>query len=171
MKDNLTSGVWWKAAAIRALRTALVIAVPYLPVSLSGQIPYYTIGGAVGLGFVLSLLTSLAGIAEADGTKLNYWYALFERFVKTLAQAFVTGIGAALLLQDVNWGAITGVALASGLSSVVLGVIGTLPEADAPLAQVTIPTTVVINNAGETVESSLPAVATVSAGSSLVEGK
>lgn len=157
MKDNLTSGLWWKAAVVRALRTALVIALPYVPVSAFGETPYITIGGAVALGFVASLLTSLAGITEATGVKVTWYFAITERVVKTVAQSLVAGIGTAALIQQVNWINIGGAAIAAGIGSLLLGVITNLPEADLPVAaSVVIPSVTNVYGA-----DTAPAVASV----------
>ncbi len=73
---------------------------------------------------VLSLVTSLTGIAEASGV-LPLWNALLERIVKTLAQAIVDGIGNAVLVQDVHWVVILQNAAVAGPGSFVLA--GTTP--------------------------------------------
>lgn len=126
--------VWWKAALIRAGRSALVIAIPYIPASYVGNTPYLTIVSAAALGFVLSLLTSLAGIAEAAGVKLAWYYSILERVVKTIAQALVAGVGTAVLFQDVNWSGLLQLAITAGFGSLLLAVLTTLPESDKPVA-------------------------------------
>ena len=125
---------WWKAALIRAVRTAIVIAIPYVPASYSGATPYVTIASAAGLGFVLSILTSLAGIAEAQGVQVAWYFAIVERVVKTVAQALIAAIGNAVLFQDVAWNAVLPVIAAAAFGSLLLGVLKDLPEAPTPLA-------------------------------------
>lgn len=144
MKLNLFSKLWWKAALLRAVRTALVIAVPYLGagVALVHGLGWVPVVSAAGLGFVLSLVTSLTGIAEASGGVLPLWYSLLERVVKTLAQAIVAGIGNAVLFQDVHWVVILQNAAVAGLGSLVLAVIAKLPEAVATTVPVGTVTTV-----------------------------
>jgi len=128
MSNTITSGAWWKAAVIRGLRTALVIAVPYLGGASLLGIPWLTIASAAGLGFVLSLVTSLAGIAEASGSTQPVWLALLERVTKTAAQAIASGVGTALLFQDVPWSTVLQAAAIAALGSLLIGVLGFLPE-------------------------------------------
>src|SRR5690348_1381542 len=115
---------WWKAAALRGARTAVTIAIPYLGAAvLFSGVPWLSVGSAAALGFVASLITSLAGIPEAAGTKVPVWLALLERTVKTVAQGIVVGIGNAVLFSDVHWSTILQAALISGLGSLLLGVL------------------------------------------------
>src|SRR5690349_15805663 len=112
---TITSGDWWKAAAVRAFRTAAVVAVPYLPVALSGA-DYIILGSAFVMGFILSILTSLAGIAEVNGADaVPWWYATLSRVVKTVAQALVTAVGSAVLFTDVDWSAIPALVVSSAI--------------------------------------------------------
>ena len=59
---------WLKAAAIRALRTAAQTAIAALPVTgfLMGEVDWAAVVSMAAGGFVLSMLTSLAGIPEAN---------------------------------------------------------------------------------------------------------
>lgn len=138
--NNITSPAWWKAAAIRGLRTAITIAIPYFgAATLFGEVPWLSVASVAGLGFVLSLLTSLAGISEVDGTTVPVWLALLERVTKTVAQAFVAGIGTTVLFQDVNWSVIAQSALIAGLGSLLLAFLAKLPEAADPIVLPVIP--------------------------------
>jgi hypothetical protein len=141
MSYPLFTKSWWKAASIRALRTALVIAIPYVAGSVAGDLPYVTIASAAGLGIVLSFLTSLAGLAELQDNQQNFYVAILTRVVKTVAQALVTAIGTAVLVTDVDWSAIAGLALTSGLGSLMLGLLTNLPEAAQPAAVATLNST------------------------------
>lgn len=133
LSSALFTLAWWKAAALRGVRTAVVIVIPYVgTVLLFKDVDWLTIVSAAGLGFVASLITSLAGIPEADGKKVSIWVALVERTVKTVAQGLAVGIGNAVLFTDVNWSTIVQAALISGLGSLLLGVLGYLPEASEP---------------------------------------
>ncbi len=130
---NLTNLTWWKAALLRALRTAVAIAIPYAGAStLFTGIPWITVGSAAALGFVLSLLTSLIGIAEASGTLVPVWYSLTEKVVKTIAQALVAGIGSSVLVTDVHWSLIIQSALIAGLGTLLSSLLTVLPAVAVP---------------------------------------
>jgi hypothetical protein len=154
MSTTITSASWWKAAAIRALRTALVVAIPYVGgASLTG-IPWAAVGSAAALAAVLSLVTSLAGIAEAAGAVQPIWLALLERTTKTAAQAIVSGVGTALLFQDVPWSTVLQAAAIAALGSLLIGVLGFLPESTltgTPLEPATV-------EVGTPVTSNTPAI-------------
>lgn len=127
MVATVTSAAWWKAALIRAVRTALVIAVPYVGGGVIAHVPWLAAASAAGLGFILSLLTSLVGLPELAG-KVPVWLALLERVTKTIAQSLLTGIGTVALFQSVDWTTALQAALLAGLGSLLLGVLGFLPE-------------------------------------------
>lgn len=132
MSTNLTSTSWWKAALVRALRTAIAVAIPYAGASaLFTGIPWLTVGSAAALGFVLSLLTSLVGISEATGTLVPVWYSVLEKVVKTVAQALVAGIGNAALFQNVHWTLIVQAALLAGLTTLLTSLLTVLPAVSA----------------------------------------
>lgn len=130
--NPLASGVWWKAALIRALRTAILVAIPYVPASYFGAVPYLTLASSAGLGFILSILTSLVDLPEADGKAQPWWFAVLSRVVKTVAQAILSAIGNALLIQNVHWSLILQVTIASAFGSLLLAVLTDLPETATP---------------------------------------
>lgn len=130
---TITSGAWWKAALARGFRTAAVVAIPYVPVTLDGT-DYLILASAAGMGFILSILTSLAGIAEADGAEVPWWYATLSRVVKTVAQALVAAVGSAVLFTDVDWSIIPALVVSSAVGSLLLAVTKQLPEAHNPEA-------------------------------------
>lgn len=131
VQSNLASGVWWKAALMRALRTALVIAIPYAPVILDQNLALLAVSAA-GFGFLTSILTSLFGIPEAVGKIVPWYWALLERVVKTAAQALLTAFGTATMFSEVSWDLVLPVVLTSVLGSLLLGVLNSLPEAEDP---------------------------------------
>lgn len=134
LSSPLFTLAWWKAASLRAVRTAVTIAIPYLGTAvLFSGVPWLSILSAAALGYAASLLTSLAGIPEAAGRKIPAWLALLERTVKTAAQGIAVGIGNAVLFTDVHWSLILQAALISALGSLLLGVLGYLPEAADPI--------------------------------------
>jgi len=129
---TITSGDWWKAALMRGLRTAAVVAIPYVPVALSGT-DYIILASAAVMGFVLSILTSLAGIAEVEGQEVPWWYATLSRVVKTVAQALLAAVGSAVLFTDVDWSVIPALVISSAIGSLLLAVVKQLPEAPTPV--------------------------------------
>ena len=62
---------WLKAALVRAVKTAAQTAIAALPVTgfMLGEVNWAAVFSMAAGGFVLSMLTSLAGIPEADGGK------------------------------------------------------------------------------------------------------
>lgn len=124
----LTNPAWWRAAGMRSIRTALVTAVPYLPATYSGTIPWQTMALAAAFAFVLSMVTALTGLPETTGSNVPWWQAIIYRVVRTTAQAAIAGFGSAVLITDVNWGIVANYALVAGFGSLVLGVIAVLPE-------------------------------------------
>lgn len=59
---------WWKAAGIRAIKTAAQTAVSLLGVGVVGILDadWVAVASASALAAVLSLLTSLAGLPEVE---------------------------------------------------------------------------------------------------------
>lgn len=138
---SLTSSVWWKAAATRAFRTALVVMVPYIPATYIGDVPFITIGLVAALALVTSFITSAVTVlSETDDSPLQpWWFAVLSRVGKTVGQALLAGMGTAVLITDVQWDSLWQLAASAGFGSLILALITVLPEA-APPAVVT-PTT------------------------------
>lgn len=158
LSSALFTLAWWKAAALRGARTSVVIVIPYLGTAvLFTNVPWASVASAAVLGFLASMITSLAGLPEAGGATLPVWLALLERTTKTVAQGIAVGIGNAVLFSDVHWATILQAALIAGFGSLLLGVLGFLPEAQ------TIGTTVVVKPVqGGFDLSSMPMVASIS---------
>lgn len=58
---------WWKAAAIRALKTVAQTAVATIGTSAAiSEVNWLFVGSASALAGILSLLTSLAGLPEVE---------------------------------------------------------------------------------------------------------
>lgn len=160
---NLTSSVWWKAVLFRMLRTAGVILTPYVPTILYTQ-DYAIAGSVVGFAALGSFVTSLAGLAESEGKTVVWYYALLERSVKTAAQALITLFGTATMFQQVDWSAAPQLVGTAVLGSLLIAVMGFLPETDEkrPLA-VASTNVVVINEQGKTGEQKVPVAAVTEA--------
>ena len=160
---NLTSAVWWKAVLFRMLRTAGVIAAPYVPTILYTA-DWAILASVVGFGALGSFLTSLAGLAESEGKTVVWYYALLERSVKTAAQALLTFAGTATMFSQVDWPQALPFVGTAVLGSLLIAVMGFLPETDEkrPLAQATV-NTFVINEQGKPGEQGVPVVAAVEA--------
>ena len=65
--DNIKNSAWWKAAAVRAVKTVAQAAVAAIGTAavMSAVDWRYTVSAAVLAG-ILSLLTSLAGLPEVE---------------------------------------------------------------------------------------------------------
>lgn len=166
--SSILSRDWWKAAGIRALRTAIVIAIPYVPFLVADQ-NYLIVLSAAAFGAFASLLTSLFGIAETSGTTVPWYYAIAERAVKTAAQSLLTAFGTATLFSDVDWNLVLPVVVTAVLGSVLLGFLKTLPETVDPIAQAVIEVNVAKTDSagidtGETTVQVIPAMAQVGNG-------
>lgn len=67
IKSRVTSIEFWKAAGIRALKTAAQTAIATIgTTALITEVNWVVVGSASALAAVLSLLTSLAGLPEVE---------------------------------------------------------------------------------------------------------
>lgn len=58
---------WWKAAAVRAVKTVAQTAVAMIPVAVSiTEVNWLMVAGTAALAGVTSLLTSVAGLPEVE---------------------------------------------------------------------------------------------------------
>lgn len=156
---NLLSGAWWKAAGLRALRTALVIAAPY-SVTVIYDNTWLVVGSTAAFGAVVSLLTSLRGITETEDKVVPWYYSIFERGIKTAAQALVAAFGTATMFEAVNWTQVPALVGTAVLGTLFLTVIAKLPGADEPIATAAVPA-VVTDSEGNASVAEVPAVAVV----------
>jgi hypothetical protein len=134
--NSLFTLVWWKAAGMRALRTAVVLAVPYAPVVMYDN-SYGVLASVAGFGAISSLLFSLFGIAETGEKTVPWYWAIFERVVKTAAQALLAAFGTATMFSEVDWSTVPALVGSAVLGSLLLAVLKQLPEADEPVATAT----------------------------------
>lgn len=128
---SVFTGAWWKAATMRALRTAAVVALPYVPLALNGQ-DYLLLLGAAAMGAFLSYLTSLTGLPEAEGEGRPWFYSLFARTGKTVAQALLTAVGAVTFVQDVDWSSVLPLVVSAAVGSILLWFTKGAPETSPP---------------------------------------
>lgn len=136
---NLTDPQWWKAAAWRALRTALVIATPYAATLLYVPDQWLIVLSTAGFGALTSLITSLFGIAETSDKTPTWGWATLERVIKTAAQATLTLFGASVTFQDVDWASAPQLIGTAILGSLLLAFMKGIPEApETPTAVATV---------------------------------
>jgi hypothetical protein len=126
-RTRLTDASWWSSAALRALYTAIAVALPYLGAATIIEVPWLTVASTATLAALLSIATSLAGLPEVEGVNLPWWLAAVERVVKTFAQALVSGFGGAILLTDVDWAFVLQASALAALTSLLRLVLATLP--------------------------------------------
>lgn len=64
---HLTNSKWWKAAAVRAIKTVAQTAIATIGTAAAlGEADWKLVASASVLAGILSLLTSLAGLPEVD---------------------------------------------------------------------------------------------------------
>lgn len=137
---------WWRAAGIRALRTALIVATTYTPAVYTEAVPWLMLLSAAAMAGILSLLTSLAGLAEVNHVSVPWPIAIAIRVIKTVAQALTSGVLAnVIFIQDIQWDLVLATTIASGFGSLLLGAMKTLPETEDPITPTAVPVVVVSN--------------------------
>lgn len=63
---------WWKAAAVRAIKTVAQTAVATIgSAAVLGEVDWLMVGSAAVLAGILSLLTSVGGLPEVDSDSAN----------------------------------------------------------------------------------------------------
>lgn len=121
---------WLKAATLRAVKTAVTVAIPFFgAVAAFDAINWLTFGGTVLLAFLLSYATSgITGLPEVTGKTVPVWVALLERALKTFLQSVVAGVGSTLIFQDVNWTVVLQASVIAAIGSFLAGLVTDLPE-------------------------------------------
>lgn len=125
--SKLTSPAWWKAAVLRALYTAIAIAIPYIAAVELAAVPWLMAASAAAVGAILSFATSLFGLPESEGVDLPWWLAALERVAKTFGQALAAGLTGAVFLTDVDWAVVLQAALGAAFISLLRLILATLP--------------------------------------------
>lgn len=122
---------WWKAATMRALRTAAVVAIPYVPTALAAE-DYIILGSVALTAAILSYLTSLTGLPEADGEGRPWFYSLGARVLKTVAQALAVAAGSAVLITDIDWSQVPALVASAAIGSALIWFTKGAPESSPP---------------------------------------
>lgn len=125
--SKLTSPAWWKAAVLRALYTAIAIAIPYIAAVQLADVPWLMVASAAAVGAILSFATSLFGLPESEGVDLPWWLAALERVAKTFGQSLAAGLTGAVFLTDVDWTVVLQAALGAAFISLLRLILATLP--------------------------------------------
>lgn len=125
--SKLTDPAWWKAAVLRALYTAIAIAIPYVAAVQFADVPWLLAASAATVGAILSFATSLFGLPESVGVDLPWWLAALERVTKTFGQSLAAGLTGAVLLSDVDWPVVLQAALGAAFISLLRLILATLP--------------------------------------------
>lgn len=70
--NNLTSAKWWKAALIRAIKTAAQVALGMITVGMAAsEIDWLNVASVSAVAALYSLITSLAGLPEVDDAAVD----------------------------------------------------------------------------------------------------
>lgn len=128
LQVELTSKDWWKAASMRALRTAVAVFVPFIVATTLVELDWLVIGSTVGLAVIASYLTSLAGIREVTHHTVPAGIAIAIRGIKTFAQTALSYIGTSVLFHEVNWSNILLLSASATIVSILQGTAFGAPE-------------------------------------------
>lgn len=123
---TLLDPAFWRSIGWALARTALAGLVPFLPGLTSTPAQTWPLaGGTVGLLLIVTVATSLSGIATPDTAP--WWQVLASRGLRQFGQFFAAGLVGAAVLSDVHWATLLQGAAASALSTVVLAALTILP--------------------------------------------
>lgn len=131
--SNLTNRAWWRSAGLRALYTAIAIAIPYVAAVQLIDVPWLLALSAAAVGALLSIATSLFGLPESEGVDLPWWLAALERVTKTFAQSLAGGLTGATFLHDVDWSVLLQAAAGAAFISLLRLILSTLPNDPTPV--------------------------------------
>ena len=124
------TAAWWVAAGQRAAHTAIAAVIPLAALLFTGDVtPLYVLGVVALSGFV-SMVTSLAGIPEADDRTVPLWRAIVVRVLKTAGQVAAPMVVSLTVITDVGWYEL-GVAVGgAALATLLRTLLAYLPEVD-----------------------------------------
>ena len=70
--NTLTSSKWWKAALIRAIKTAAQVALGMITVGMAAsEIDWLNVASVSAVAALYSLITSLAGLPEVEDAAVD----------------------------------------------------------------------------------------------------
>lgn len=109
---------WLKAALIRATKTFIQSGTSILStaVLLSDVNPLLIINTA-GLAFIVSLVTSVAGLPELGIGGENKYKAMMVRALKTVAQTALSYISTMAMISEVDWLKVASASILAGIIS------------------------------------------------------
>ncbi len=123
---TLLDPVFWRQIGWALVRTGLAGLVPFLPGLTSDPAGTWPAAvGTVGLLLVVTVATSVSGIATPDTAP--WWQVLMSRGLRQFGQFFAAGLVGAVVLSDVNWPALLQGAGASAASTIILAALTIIP--------------------------------------------
>lgn len=129
---NLLRQEWWRSMFGALLRTLIAGVTPFMLAYTSGMvIEVKVMVSTVLLLLVVTILTSLTGIPTPDTAP--YWQVIGARFLRQFAQFLIAGIGTAILFSDVPWLPLLLGALASAVSTALIGSLTVIPGSEVPV--------------------------------------
>ena len=71
-KKGVNTKKWWKAAAVRAIKTVAQSAIALIPTAVTvADVDWKTVIGTAVLAGIASIITSVAGLPEVDAKEDN----------------------------------------------------------------------------------------------------
>lgn len=136
---NLFTPAWWESAGARAANTAIAALIPLATLLVAREVtPLYVVSVAALSAFA-SLITSLAGLPEVSGKTVPLWRAVLTRSAKTLGQVGAPMLLGVVVINDVDWYALTVTVGGAVLVTLLRTLKDWLPEQD-PTGDTGLPT-------------------------------
>lgn len=128
---SLLDPAFWRSIGLALVRTAIAGLVPFLPGLTSDPADTWPLAaGTVGLLLIVTVATSLRGLADASTA--TWWEILAARGLRQFGQFLTAGLASAVVLSDVDWATLLQQAGASAASTVLLAALTVIPGADVP---------------------------------------
>jgi len=116
---SLLDPAFWRSIGLALVRTAIAGLVPFLPGLTSDPADTWPLAaGTVGLLLIVTVATSLRGLADASTA--TWWEILAARGLRQFGQFLTAGLASAVVLSDVDWATLLQQAGASAASTVLL---------------------------------------------------